>query len=67
MFFETGIPEAMNDLFFDPQTSGGLLYAVSPKDADGSLDALQKANPGTTCAVIGEVVPLSAHHVHVLF
>ncbi len=33
------------DLLFDPQTSGGLLVAVDPNDADAVFEALQKSVP----------------------
>ncbi len=33
------------DLLYDPQTSGGLLMAVDPADADGLLEALRAAVP----------------------
>ena len=35
----SGIPEAMEHLLFDPQTSGGLLFAVAPDDA-GQVESL---------------------------
>jgi len=41
------------DLFYDPQTAGGLLAAVSAKDADRLLKEL--ADAGYTAAMIGEV------------
>lgn len=50
-----GIDEALNDLLFDPQTSGGLLIAVAKEEADQALHALQEANPTTVCARIGTV------------
>jgi selenide, water dikinase len=40
------------DLLFDPQTSGGLLAAVHPDDADDALCDLQKA--GIEASIIGE-------------
>ncbi|MCQ2561526.1 MAG: selenide, water dikinase SelD [Clostridia bacterium] len=39
---ESAASEAMADLMFDPQTSGGLLAAVAPEDADECLAALEK-------------------------
>ena len=36
---------AVQDLLYDPQTSGGLLMAVDPADADACLEALQDAVP----------------------
>ena len=35
----TSIPEAMEHVLFDPQTSGGLLFAVAPDDA-GRVESL---------------------------
>ena len=36
---------ARQDVLYDPQTSGGLLMAVAPEDADACLAALEKAVP----------------------
>lgn len=36
---------ALTDCLFDPQTSGGLLIAVCPEDADAMFEALKKAVP----------------------
>jgi selenide, water dikinase len=51
--------EALADLFFDPQTSGGLLVAVGPESADATAAALTSA--GVTAARIGRVAGPSAH------
>jgi selenide,water dikinase len=40
------------DILFDPQTSGGLLFAVDPAAADAFAGALRAAFPHT--AIIGE-------------
>ena len=37
---------ALQDLLYDPQTSGGLLISADPEDADALLEELQK-NPDT--------------------
>ena len=50
------IPLAVADLLFDPQTSGGLLFAVDPADADALERDLREA-PGVPAAQrIGEVM-----------
>ncbi len=48
-----GINGPIGDLLFDPQTSGGLLAAVSPVAADDLLIALE--NAGFIAAVIGKI------------
>lgn len=40
-----GIELCVQDMLFDPQTSGGLLIACAPQDADRMFDALQKTVP----------------------
>ena len=49
------VPEARADLLFDPQTSGGLLFAVAAADAEPLLAALRAEIP--EAAIIGEFVP----------
>ena len=39
------VETAVQDLLFDPQTSGGLLMAVAPEDADALLAELQTLHP----------------------
>ena len=40
-----GIPLEIQDVLYDPQTSGGLLIAVDPSDADTLAETLQKTVP----------------------
>lgn len=40
-----GIPLEIQDALYDPQTSGGLLIAVDPNDADALGETLQKTVP----------------------
>lgn len=47
------ISRALEDIFYDPQTSGGLLIAVAEKDAQACLDALRQEIPAA--AQIGYV------------
>ena len=45
---------AMEEILFDPQTSGGLLIAVNSEDADELIEELKTLE--LPCGVIGEVV-----------
>jgi selenide, water dikinase len=47
------IPFPMEEILFDPQTSGGLLAAVAPEDATKALIAIQRL--GMQCGRIGVV------------
>jgi selenide,water dikinase len=49
------VPSDIADLFFDPQTSGGLLIAVHSAGLSQALDEL--ASAGVTAAVVGSVGP----------
>ncbi len=46
-------PRALEDIFYDPQTSGGLLMAVAERDAEACLAALRGA--GCEAAQLGYV------------
>ncbi len=48
-------PLAVQDMLYDPQTSGGLLMAVAPEDADALFTALRSAVP--SAQRIGRVCP----------
>ncbi len=48
-------PLAVQDMLYDPQTSGGLLIAVDPEDADAMEAALKDAVP--SAQRIGRVLP----------
>ena len=47
------ISRAMEDILYDPQTSGGLLFAVSAEEAESCLAQLKQAIPNA--AIIGYV------------
>ncbi len=51
------VPPDMMELAFDPQTSGGLLFAIPERDAHRALGALHDANT-PTAVVIGNVTTL---------
>ncbi len=52
--FHPTIPEAVQMLLFDPQTSGGLLLAVPPKKIQAFMDCAHEANQPIW--VVGEVL-----------
>lgn len=58
------IPVSMEDIIYDPQTSGGLLISVDRDRADIVLQRLSKTP--TKCAIIGEVVKRDNHHIIIL-
>lgn len=55
--FDAGVPVAIRQVLFDPQTSGGLLVAVDPKCADEAQKNL--ADSGCLCMHVGEVLEKS--------
>ena len=50
----SGLPFALQELLFDPQTSGGLLICVSSTQAEDLLRAIQADDPAA--GIIGEIV-----------
>jgi selenide,water dikinase len=63
--WEKHIPQELQDLLYDPQTSGGLLIAVGPEKLDLLLAALRDKNV-LSAAVVGRVVPFRSKHILVL-
>ena len=55
------IPRALEDIFYDPQTSGGLLIAIAEKDAKDCLAVLQAEIPNA--AQIGYVTELHENYL----
>jgi selenide,water dikinase len=58
----TGVSAAMQEIVFDPQTSGGLLISVAPGKARELCDAIQRDDPAA--AIIGEVT--EREHISVM-
>ncbi len=52
--FAESVPQEYRDLLFDPQTSGGLLIAVSPESAEAAIAALNRH--GVSARRIGKVI-----------
>ena len=61
-FAET-VPQVYRDLLFDPQTSGGLLVAISANSADAGLAALERL--GVSARRIGQVAEKSSRLISV--
>jgi selenide,water dikinase len=61
--FDEGVPEALRQVFVDPQTSGGLLIAVKPSRGDALMRRLKRAR--IQAAVVGEVLPRRARPIEV--
>ena len=54
----------MEEVLYDPQTSGGLLFAVSKEQADDLCEKLQKA--GLPAAIVGEVAEQKKSEIFVI-
>ena len=59
------LPFAMEEVLFDPQTSGGLLLAAASEDASALEAELQVA--GLPAKIVGEVVPKTEHEITVKY
>ncbi len=62
---DSNIPKFMQDLLYDPQTSGGLLIAVPEGKSQRLLEKLHK-NGVTEAAVIGEVTAENKGRIRVI-
>lgn len=61
--FSANVPQRLQDVLFDPQTSGGLLIAVEANSAAELLQAL--VNHGVDAALVGEVVSTPCERIAV--
>lgn len=62
--FDNAVPENLQDLFFDPQTSGGLLMSVPEREAYNLLTDLRQAGI-REAAIIGRVNKKGAGEIYV--
>ena len=60
-----GVPFAMEEVLFDPQTSGGLLLAVDPVEASALEKELQSA--GLPAKIVGEFVSRTETEIAVTY
>jgi selenide,water dikinase len=61
--FAEAVPEEYRRLFFDPQTSGGLLIAIAPEAVEAALAAMQARNVSARRA--GRVVAKRSPLLHI--
>ena len=59
------VPVAMEEVLFDPQTSGGLLLAVAPAEAQALEAELQAA--GLPARIVGEIRPKAEPEITVTY
>jgi selenide,water dikinase len=65
VLFQNKVPQHIEDIMFDPQTSGGLLLSAAEPKAEELLKLLKETNK-TEYAVIGRVKPRTNHPIEVL-
>ncbi len=58
------VEEVMQDLLYDPQTSGGLLVAIEKDDVEKALESLS-ANTDNEFAVVGKVISKTDEAIYV--
>jgi selenide,water dikinase len=63
--FSSDVQATLQDVLFDPQTSGGLLISVHKDQAEGLIQALQEAKI-ESAALVGEIVDDSQERIEVI-
>ena len=58
VWLDEKVEEALEDLVFDPQTSGGLLVSLGREDAEAVLVKLEKAGYSLNAGIVGYVTDL---------
>ncbi len=61
---EPGIPTSLLDLFFDPQTSGGLLIAIAAEKSVRLEEELKKL--GCMCKAVGRLLPFDGTAIRII-
>jgi selenide, water dikinase len=62
--FDEGVDGVLQDILFDPQTSGGLLISIDRQSADGLVDELIRKGVAAV-AIVGEVLADPAEKIFV--
>lgn len=65
LLFVNQIKQHIEDIMFDPQTSGGLLFSVEEQKAE-ELMKLLRANNKTECSIIGKVKAKTNYPIEIL-
>jgi selenide,water dikinase len=60
--FDPRIPHYKRNILFDPQTSGGLLVALSPANAQNIVEKLHQSGV-KSAAIIGKIIRQSEHKI----
>ncbi len=63
VLFKTKLPQYMEDLLYDPQTSGGLLISIKPENVEILMKELE--NSPVEYAIIGEVNEKREYYIEV--
>lgn len=64
VWLDPNLSEALVDVLYDPQTSGGLLISLDPERAD-ALEALYRDHLETAFARVGRVIPRAEKSIYV--
>ena len=63
VIIDENVPQNIEDILYDPQTSGGLLISIAKDKADLLLEKLTSIP--TKYAVVGEVIEKQEHYLYV--
>ncbi|SNS34497.1 selenophosphate synthase [Anaerovirgula multivorans] len=63
VFIDASIREAIQDILFDPQTSGGLLLAIHPEDIEKALENLKKIKKNEF-SVVGRIASKDQYAIY---
>lgn len=64
VFVSENVSRAMEDICYDPQTSGGLLISISSADAENCLEEM--VNAGIEATIIGDVIEKSDYSIYLM-
>ena len=64
VLFDDSIDEKIMDLLYDPQTSGGLLFALPKENAEVALELIS-TRYSLKCSIVGKVLPKDDYHIYI--